>query len=376
MTGPVDNRTPNYSLPLPDLANFQDDDLQRVILALTVLDTALKAIADTAAAKAPLSHAHEMAQITGLGDALAAKMAATWRPALADLTGVDVGSAANGMVLKRVGAAWIAANVQLGDVPGWQDTVTALIASAIADRVGGAPAALDAFNELAAAIANDPNFATTMATALGNRVRVDAAQALTALQKAQALGNLGVSPLIQLLLDDTTETQALTTIGIGAGLRALRMYATAAEIWGALKVGATTADAGVVRKATSAELTAGTAERYPDAALLAPALLAARPAAMVNFDGTTSPVTIRAQRNVASVGRNSTGSFTINFSTPLGSADYISAISIIDPGGLQVGAAMISAQTAAALTIRCTSVNSNANTYFNPGTVSLIIYEP
>jgi hypothetical protein len=44
------------------------------------------------------------------------------------------------------------------------------IAEAIASLVDSSPAALDTLNELATALGNDPNFATTMATALGNKL--------------------------------------------------------------------------------------------------------------------------------------------------------------------------------------------------------------
>lgn len=370
---PVDNRTVNYDLPLPDLANLQDDDVPRLIAALILVDMTLKALADTIAAKAPMSHGHEMAQIIGLADALAAKMPASWRPALSDITGVDVGSAANGMVLKRVGANWIAANIQLGDVPGWQDTVTALIASAIAGTVGAAPAALDTLFELSAALGNDPNFANTVSAALGNRLRIDAAQGLSAGQKAQALGNLGVSTLIQGLFDDTTETQALTTIGIGAGLRGLRTLATAAEIWAALKVGATTADAGVVRKATADDLTAGTADRYPDAATLKPALVAAGPAAFVNFAGGSSP-TIRGQRNVSTVARLSAGAYRITFTTPMKTAAYVVASAISYSGG-SVTSCGITAQAAEYLDVTCMYANQAVGGFLDPSHVHLTFYE-
>lgn len=59
------------------------------------------------------------------------------------------------------------------------------------ELVGGAGAALDTLAELAAALGDDPNFATTIATELGNRVRYDAPQALTLVQKATARANLG-----------------------------------------------------------------------------------------------------------------------------------------------------------------------------------------
>lgn len=44
--------------------------------------------------------------------------------------------------------------------------------------------------------------------------------------------------------------------------------------------------------------------------------------AWVNFDGTTTPPTIRASGNVSSVVRNGTGDYTINFSTALPDANY------------------------------------------------------
>ena len=44
--------------------------------------------------------------------------------------------------------------------------------------------------------------------------------------------------------------------------------------------------------------------------------------AWVNFDGTTSPGTIRASGNVSSVTRNGTGDFTVNFTTAMPDASY------------------------------------------------------
>lgn len=371
----VDEMTPRFGLPVPSFeTNTQDYDVPRIATALYLLDTALYDLLTALAGKAPTSHSHELAQVVGLVEALANKMAASWRPTLDELVDVDVSAGANGQFLKKVGSLWIAAGLQLGDVTGWQDTVIALINSAISNIVGGSPAALDTLNELAAALGDDPAFATTVSNALGNRLRFDGAQSLNSGQKAQALGNLGVSALIQTLLDDTTETQALTTLGIGAGLRALRTQATAAEVFAAMKQTATTGETGVVRKATSADLTAGTADRYPDAAVLKPALVAAGPAAMVNFDGANPPV-IRSQRNVASVVRNSGGNYTITFATPMANENYIVAATVSNAGALQVGAAMIADQTAAALTIQCMAVNASANAANNPGTVCLTIWE-
>ncbi|MDQ0301355.1 hypothetical protein [Ancylobacter polymorphus] len=370
----VDEITPYLNLPLPVFnSNTQDYDVPRLAEAFMVIDAAVQALNVLLAGKAPTSHQHEMAQIVGLVEALAGKMPGNWRPALDELTDVDVSAGANGQFLKKVGSQWIAAALQLGDVTGWQDTVISLINSAISSIVGGSPAALDTLNELAAALGNDPAFATTVSTALGNRLRIDAAQGLSAGQKAQALGNLGVSTLIQGLFDDTTETQALTTIGIGAGLRGLRTLATAAEIWAALKVGATTADAGVVRKATADDLTAGTADRYPDAATLKPALVAAGPAAFVNFAGGSSP-TIRGQRNVSTVARLSAGAYRITFTTPMKTAAYVVASAISYSGG-SVTSCGIAAQAAEYLDVTCMAANQAVGGFLDPSHVHLTFYE-
>lgn len=77
------------------------------------------------------------------------------------------------------------------------DTVRAVtpagVAAAIAAIVDSAPATMDTLNELAAALGDDPNFATSMSTALGNRVRTDTnAQGLDSTQKQNARTNIDV----------------------------------------------------------------------------------------------------------------------------------------------------------------------------------------
>lgn len=82
--------------------------------------------------------------------------------------------------------------------------INGLISTAVAGIVDSAPATLDTLNELAAALGNDQNFATSIATALGKRVRVDEAQTFTAPEQVQGRANIGAaekSVLDQLLLD-------------------------------------------------------------------------------------------------------------------------------------------------------------------------------
>lgn len=108
-----------------------------------------------------------------------------------------------------------------------QLATTAFVAAALAALADSTPAALDTLAELAAALGNNPNFATTMATALGNRLQVDAAQGLTAAQIVQALSNLGVSTFIRDLLDDADAAAARGTLGLGsAAVQAASAFAT------------------------------------------------------------------------------------------------------------------------------------------------------
>lgn len=69
----------------------------------------------------------------------------------------------------------------------------AAIAAAVSALVGGAGTALDTLKEFADAIGNDATFAATTSTALGNRLRFDAAQVLSGPQQDQGRSNLGVT---------------------------------------------------------------------------------------------------------------------------------------------------------------------------------------
>ena len=82
--------------------------------------------------------------------------------------------------------------------------VDAAAAAAASALVAGAPGALDTLAELATALGGDANFATTTATALGNRVRVDASQTFTGPQKAQGRANLDVYSITD-IGDPTTD---------------------------------------------------------------------------------------------------------------------------------------------------------------------------
>lgn len=65
--------------------------------------------------------------------------------------------------------------------------------------------------------------------------------------------------------------------------------------------------------------------------------------AWVNFDGTTSPGTIKASYNTSSVTKNGTGDYTINFTNALTDANY--AFSAIGRMGNGSGVSLIYLQT-------------------------------
>lgn len=96
----------------------------------------------------------------------------------------------------------------------WSSTkITDAITTALNALTTGAPAALDTLDELAAALGDDANFAGTVTAALGNRLRIDAAQGLTAPQKAFGLANLGAASAAD-MGDPTTDFVATFNAGL------------------------------------------------------------------------------------------------------------------------------------------------------------------
>jgi hypothetical protein len=92
--------------------------------------------------------------------------------------------------------------------------------------------------------------------------------------------------------------------------------------------------------------------------------------AWVNFDGTTTPPTIRASGNVSSVTRNATGDYTVNFTTALPDANYCPVFGAVSQstanniasqitilGALLTGA---NTKTTSALRIACGNTASGA----------------
>ena len=72
------------------------------------------------------------------------------------------------------------------------DKINAQIAAAVAALVNSAPGTLDTLKELADALTADSSTISGLVTAIGNRVRFDAAQSLTDPEKITACQNLGI----------------------------------------------------------------------------------------------------------------------------------------------------------------------------------------
>lgn len=83
------------------------------------------------------------------------------------------------------------------------DSIEAAKQAVTNSLVNGAGAALDTLKELADALGNDANFATTITDGLALRVRVDTAQTFTELQKTQGRDNIGAAS--QSDLDDLVD---------------------------------------------------------------------------------------------------------------------------------------------------------------------------
>lgn len=127
---PVENTTTNQNYQLPNVANDLEDDVARIVAALQAVDVDVANLFSSIAGFAPL----DSAPLTGTPT--------TPTPAGGDQT------------TRLANTAFVAA---------------ALLAQKN-ELLGGAGPAFDAFNEIAAALGNDPNYAATMAASLAGKV--------------------------------------------------------------------------------------------------------------------------------------------------------------------------------------------------------------
>jgi hypothetical protein len=83
--------------------------------------------------------------------------------------------------------------------------------------------------------------------------------------------------------------------------------------------------------------------------------------AWVNFDGTTSPGTIRSSYNVSSVTKNGTGDYTVNFATALADANY----SFLAVSGASAASCIVALQTTSTTNCRFYTSQINATLFDN-----------
>jgi len=144
--------------------------------ARTLLDDADAATMRTTLGVAATSHTHIISDVTGLQAALDLK-APLASPALTGTPTAPTATAGTNTT---------------------QVATTAFVQTAVTNLIDSSPAALDTLNELAAALGDDPNFATTVSTSLGLKLN------------ASAVSAYGLT-----LIDDADAATARTTLGLG-----------------------------------------------------------------------------------------------------------------------------------------------------------------
>jgi hypothetical protein len=197
----TDAREPSRGYHVPSTDNKISEDMARLILALTAVGVDVAGLLEEVAGKAPAIHGHQIADIIGLAAALANKADADHVHALGGLSDVDTAGAAVYQVLtKSIDGKWRPWTIDLANAIGGAayarldgamftgeikvptpstaadslnavnvTSLRAFVASAISALVASSPSTLDTLNELAAALGNDPNFAATITSALGNK---------------------------------------------------------------------------------------------------------------------------------------------------------------------------------------------------------------
>ena len=168
------------------------------------------------------ANANAIGTLTGLSTTAKGNLVAALNEVRASVSAIDLTSLINDAAIAGVTNKTYSA-----------DKIITLIAAATAAIVDSSPMALDTLKELATALGNDPSFATTIATSLGNRVRVDAVQTFTSVQQDQARANISAASTASVLAaqaaaDASAATATATNLALGNVDRDLALaYATA-----------------------------------------------------------------------------------------------------------------------------------------------------
>jgi microcystin-dependent protein len=139
------------------------------------------------AGKANTAHAHPISDVTGLSTALDGKAPTSHTHLKAQITDLAQATEAVAGLVELATLAEATAGVDTS-----RAMTSAGVKAAINAVVDAAPGALDTLNELAAALGDDPNFATTMTTALAGKANSSHPHTLTDLT-----GGVLTPPLVQ-----------------------------------------------------------------------------------------------------------------------------------------------------------------------------------
>ena len=137
------------------------------------------------------------------------------------------------------------------------------VLSEIARITGNAPAALDTLSEIAEQLGNDQTQINNLLDQIGNRVRFDAAQGLTALQQENARTNIGAEAVgaanavidaLQPQIDTLTLTTNAQTISIATKADQTTVDAAFVAVNNLINTGLTTANQAINTKASQTDL--------------------------------------------------------------------------------------------------------------------------
>ncbi len=179
-------------------------------LAATDVQAAIvEAAAEAAAAAEPIAAAH-IIDATDAHDASAVSFAPAGTVAATDVQGAVAEVATDAAAALTVHEADTTAIHGIADTATLETTTgaQAKVDAAITALLAGAPGALDTLNELAAALGDDANFATTVTNALAGKQPLDA--------DLTAIAGLATTAFGRAFLTETDATSTRATLGLGS----------------------------------------------------------------------------------------------------------------------------------------------------------------
>ena len=153
--------TPQQGYLLPDPSTKLNIDVHRLIATFLAIDAHVGGLFAALNAKANSTHTHSIAAITGLADALTAKLDAGHHDALGDLSDVEVAGVANGMALMRQASKWIPVLLQINNISGLESALNSKASAAALEEIeaslDGLPSPASLLPSTSAVVATDFN---------------------------------------------------------------------------------------------------------------------------------------------------------------------------------------------------------------------------